>query len=481
MTERATKPVAAVASATLAIHAALAGRYGFHRDELYFIACGRHLAFGYADQPPITPLLARLCTTLFGDHLWPLRIVAALLHVGIIVVAALIARELGGRKGAQTLAALAAAGCPYFFGAGSLLATATVDVLAWSVITLLVVRAIVRDAPRTWLWVGVAFGIGLQNKWMPVFLALYLAIGLLFTPDGRRRLRTPWLIGGAAVALMLWLPNLVWQATHGWPSFEVMHNNNQAVVADNGRLRFLPEQVGLLALLVPLAVIGWRWLWRHERLRPFAIAVLAALVIQLALGGKSYYPGGLYTIVLAAGAVAVEGARRWMAIAALTAVVTLPFTAPALPVSAYVALGGPQVNKELGEEVGWQDLADQVAEVYRSLPDEARADARIVVSSYGEAGALQLYGPARGIPAAIVLSGQNSYHEWWPSDAPTGAVITVRYPIARLAPLFAGCRQVASIDNDEDVDNSARGTPIGRCDRPLQPPAAIRAALRILQ
>ena len=481
MTARATKPIAAVAGATFAIHAALAGRYGFHRDELYFIACGKHLAFGYADQPPITPVLARLCTTLFGDHLWPLRIVAALLHVGIVVVVALIARELGGGRAAQTLAALAAAGCPYFFGAGSLLATATVDVLVWSVVTLLVARIIVRADERAWLWVGVAFGIGLQNKWMPVFLAAYLALGLVLTADGRPRLRSPWLLGGAGIAVALWSPNLIWQATHGWPSIDVMHNNNRAVIADSGRLRFLPEQLGLLALLVPLAVIGWRWLWRDARLRVFAIAAIAALVIQLALGGKSYYAGGLYPIVLAAGAVAVHGARRWMAIAVVTGLVTLPFTAPVLPVSAYTALGGTQLNKELGEQVGWQHLTDQVAQLYRSLPDDVRAGARIVTESYGEAGAIQLYGPARGIPAASVLSGQNSYDEWWPSDAPTGMVITVRFPIERLAPLFAGCRQVASVDNDEGVDNSARGTPIGICDRPLQPPTAIRAALRIEQ
>jgi len=249
-----------------------------------------------------------------------------------------------------------------------------------------------------------------------------------------------------------------------------------------GRVRRrLTALVVVLALLLPLAVIGWRWLWRDERLRVFAGAVVAALVIQLALGGKSYYVGGLYPVLLAAGAVALHGARRWMAIAVLTGLVTMPFTAPVLPVSGYVALGGPDVNKELGEQVGWQHLTDQVAEVYRSLPDDVRAGVRIIASSYGEACALQLYGPARGIPADIVLSGQNSYDEWWHGDADDNAVITVRFPIARLAPLFSGCRQVASIDNDEDVDNSARGTPIGRCDRPLQPPAAIRAALRILQ
>ena len=484
MSSRLARPVLAVAGATFALHAALAGRYGFHRDEVYFIACGKHLAFGFADQPPLTPLLAWFCTTVFGDHLWPLRIVAALAHVGIIVVAALIARELGGRPGAQTLAAAGVAACPYFFGAGSLLATATVDVLVWAVITLLIVRVVVRGDERGWLWVGVAFGIGLQNKWMPAFFAIYLAIGFLCTTDGRRQLRSPWLFAGAAVALVLWSPNLIWQATHGWPSFEVMHNNNEAVLADDGRLRFLPEQIGLLLFLFPLAVVGWRWLWRDARWRWLAIAVVADVAIQLSLGGKSYYTGGLYTLVLAAGAVAVSTSvdrvpRKWMAAAGATFLVALPFTAPVLPMSAYVALGGPDLNKELGEQVGWPELTDQVAAVYRSLPPDQQARARIIAASYGEAGAIELYGRSRGLPSGIVLSGQNSYEEWWPDGQPAGAVITVRYPLARMAQLFDGCRQVATVTNPDDVHNGAFGSAILVCDHAKVPPAEIRKAVRV--
>jgi hypothetical protein len=343
---------------------------------------------------------------------------------------------------------------------------------------------IVREDERTWLWVGVAFGIGLQNKWMPAFFVVYLAVGMLATADGRRRLRSPWLFGGAAIALLLWAPNLIWQATHDWPSFEVMRNNNQAVLADSGRLRFLPENVGLLLFLFPLAVIGWRWLWRDARWRAIAIAVIADVAIQLVLGGKSYYVGGLYTVLLAAGAVAVAGAverapRRWLAIAVATGVVSLPFTAPVLPVSAYNAIGGTDINKELGEQVGWQELTDQVVAVYRSLPADQRANLRIIAGTYGEAGAIEIYGPARGLPGGIVLSGQNSYHDWWPDDAPTGAVITVRIPLDRLAPLFAGCRQVGTITNAEDVHTRDYGLPIGVCDRPLVSPAEIREALRI--
>jgi hypothetical protein len=150
-----------------------------------------------------------------------------------------------------------------------------------------------------------------------------------------------------------------------------------------------------------------------------------------------------------------------------------------LPVSAYVAMGGPDLNKELGEQVGWQDLTDQVVAVYRSLPVAQRANVRIIAESYGEAGAIELYGPSRGLPSGIVLSSQNSYHDWWPDDAPTGAVITVRFDIDELASLFAGCRQVATITNADDVHNGAFGTPIGVCDHPLVSPAEIREALRV--
>jgi len=188
--------------------------------------------------------------------------------------------------------------------------------------------------------------------------------------------------------------------------------------------------------------------------------------------------------LIAAGAVAVVGAverapRRWLTVAAATFVVSLPFTAPVLPVSVYNAVGGTDINKELGEQLGWQELTDQVVAVYRSLPADQRADVRIISGSYGEAGAIEIYGPARGLPSGIVLSGQNSYHDWWPDDAPTGAVITVRVPIERLSPLFAGCRQVATITNAEDVDTRDYGLPIGVCDRPLASPVEIREALRI--
>jgi hypothetical protein len=475
----------AIAAVTFVVHAALSGRYGFHRDEVYFIECGKHLAFGFADQPPITPVIAWLCTTIFGDHLVPLRIVAALFHVGIIVVAALIARELGGRRGAQILAAAAAAACPYFFGAGSLLATATIDVFAWAVITLLVIRVIGRDDDRGWLWVGLAFGVSLQNKWMPIFLATALLIGLGTTAGGRRRLRSPMLWRGIGIAALLWAPNLAWQATHGWPSFEVMRNNSAAVQEDFGRARYWPEQVGLLLLLFPLAVVGLRWLWRDQRWRPLAVTAVAVALGQFALGGKSYYTGGIFTLLLAAGAVTVCGdldhaPRRHLVAAGLTALLAFPFTAPVLPIQTMEAIGVRGINKELGEEIGWPELTDQVAAVYRTLPDDQRVTAKVITASYGEAGAIDLYGEARGIPSGTVLSGQNSYAEWWPDDAPSGVVISVRYPMSFIEQWFSGCQQVATVDNEHHVENNVHGSPIILCQQARVPIAELRRALRRL-
>ena len=479
------RPVLAIAGVTFVIHAVLSGRYGFHRDELYFIECGKHLALGFADQPPITPLIAWLCTTLFGDHLVPLRLVAGLLHAATIVVAALIARELGGKRGAQTLAAAATAACPYFLGAGSILATATIDVLGWAVITLLVIRVIVRDDERGWLWVGFAFGVSLQNKWMPVFLAAALLIGFATTADGRRRLRSPWLWAGIGIAALIWAPNLAWQAANGWPSFEVMRNNSAAVKEDFGRARYWPEQVGLLLLLFPLAIVGLRWLWRDERWRALAVAVGVVAIGQFALGGKSYYTGGVFTLLLAAGAVAACGVlehapRRHLLLAGLTGLLTLPFTAPVLPIETMEAIGARGLNKELGEQVGWPELTDQVAAVYRSLPDEQRDAAKVIAASYGEAGAIDLYGEARGIPAGTVLSGQNSYAEWWPDDAPTGVVISVRYPMDRLEPYFSGCRKIDTIDNEHHVENNVFGSPIIVCERATVSVDELRRVLRRL-
>jgi 4-amino-4-deoxy-L-arabinose transferase-like glycosyltransferase len=300
-----------VAAGVLVFHAALSGRYGFHRDELYYLAAGRHPALGYVDQPPVVPLLAKAVTAFAGDHLWPLRLVAGAVHAAVVILAAAIARELGGGGRAMALAALATATAPLLLASGGLFQTVVFDQLWWALALLVVVRILAgRADPRWWLAVGVAVGLGLETKWTMALLALGLAAGLVATPVGRRHVRSPWLAAGVVVALALWLPNLVWQGLNGWPSVEFSRNNNANVHDEEGWLGFLLQQIVLVGpFALPLAAAGLVWLWRRPPWRTLAVAVATVALALLIMGGKAYYLGPTYVLAFAAGSVAAE---RWI-------------------------------------------------------------------------------------------------------------------------------------------------------------------------
>lgn len=294
-----------VAGVTGAVLVALSGGYGYHRDELYFLVAGAHPAWGYPDQPPLTPLIAWATTSLFGDSLVALRLPSALAIAAVVLLAALLAREFGARPGGQVLAAGCTAVSAFVIAVGHLLSTATFDLLAWTALSWLLVRAL-RTGDPIWLAVGLVAGIGLLNKTLLAFYLAALTVALLAVGP-RAALRAPWLWAGVAVALVLWAPNLWWQATHGWPLLEL----STAIAAGGSatsapRWLFLPFQLVLVSLvLVPVWVIG---LWRLLRdpalrmFRVFGIAYLLLAALFLVTGGKPYYLAGLYPVLLAAGA-----------------------------------------------------------------------------------------------------------------------------------------------------------------------------------
>ena len=482
------EPSFLVAGVVLVFHVALSGRYGFHRDELYYVTAGRHPAAGYVDQPPFVPLLARGVTAVFGERLWPLRTLAGFGHAVLVVIAGRLAREFGGGRWAVGIAALATAVAPVFVATGGMFQTVVFDQLWWALALLLVVRLQGGADPRLWLVVGAVVGLGLETKWTMALLGIGLVVGYAAVADGRSVLRSPlpWL--GVAVALVLWLPNLVWQAANDWPTLEFTRNNNAIVRAEEGRIGLVAEQLLLPGpVAVPLAIAGLVWCWRRSRWRALAFAVVTVFAVLLVVGGKAYYLAPFFVLLFAAGAVAAEswatratagGRRRLVPVAvALGGLLALPVVAPVAPETTYVT-HLHDVNDETGEQLGWPELADQVASVYRGLPARERHRARIVTASYGEAAALDVYGPERGVPRGTVLSAHNSYVDWWPDLEPVDVVIGVRYERVTLLRYFGSVERVATIETPWDVPNEIAGTPITVCRDLRMTPDALREALR---
>jgi hypothetical protein len=449
----ATREIAIVVAAQVAVLTAFAGRYGFHRDELYFRAAGKRLDWGYVDQPPLTPLLARLFS--FGDEPFTMRLVATLVGAAITIVVALTARELGGDRGAQSLAAAATALSAFVLAVTHMLATATIDALLWILIGFLAVRLLRTGDGRWWLAIGAAVGLALTNKWLVPLLVLALFLAVLAVGP-RAVLRTWWLAGGVAVAAIIVAPIVAWQAAHGFPLLTVARGISEADGAQN-RILFVPMQFLYLSpVLVPVWVVGFVMLWRDWRFRAVALAYPVLCVLVLVLGGKPYYTVPLLALLVAAGAAPTwrwaSGHRVWAAvIGAVGVVASVVIALPVLPATAL----GPvlAVNPEQGEQVGWRELTMSVAHAW----GQAGPDAAIFTRNYGQAGAVERYGPEFGLPQPY--SGHMSYWDWGPPpDSADGNVVVVgvRHPI------FIGCRVIvvhhAIVENEED------GTEIAVCD-----------------
>ena len=468
------RPVFTIAAAELFVLVAFGNGYGYHRDELYFRVAARHPAFGYPDQPPLTPLLGRLSESLFGESPRGLRVVSALAMALTVVIVALIARELGGGRSAQTLAAVAAAVSGLVPALGHIVSTATFDFLAWLVVLLLVTRILGGGDRRQWLAVGAVVGVSLQNKQLVLLLCAALAVGI----GAARRwdvLRTPWLPLGVVIAVAFSLPNLVWQAGHGWPQLELAEDIASESPGEN-RLLLVPFQFLAAGLpLAPLLVVGLVRLLTHGDTRPFralAYGYLALLALCLLTAAKPYYASPYSVALLAPGAIAAVGwaagrGRRTALLVAgcvASAALSLVLTQPVVPVGDLHASPAVAVNEDMIETVGWPELADAVDRVADRLPPAERRRAVVFTDNYGEAGALARYGPDRGLPP--VYSGHNGFGDWGPPPDGAAPVIVVgRFQLES----FDGCRRVVAFDNGVDLDNEEQGVPISVCAGPRRP------------
>ncbi len=453
---RVLPPVVAV----VVVLTAFSNGYGYDRDELYFAMLKP--AWGYVDQPPLTPLLAHGLASLSDGGPWLLRIPATLCGAVCVLVTTLIARELGGGAKAQAWTAWGMATTSAVLLFGHVLLTSAPDLVAWGLVSLCVLRAELRDRPRWWLVAGLVAGLATYNKLLIVVLLTGIALGLA-TVGPRRRLRSPYLWGGAAVTVLIGLPNIVYQLTHDLPQLRM-----GKALADNnaGDVRVSMWYLLILLLGPPLAVIwaaGLRDLWRDQRTRFFVVVFVVVLLFTFVSGAQPHYPVFVLPIPFAAGVVAMQRhlGRVWAALFAVNGAVSLVLGLPLIPVGSVGATPVPGVNLLAQDSIGWPAYVDQITAPYDALPD--RTNAVVVTSNYGEAGAIHHY--RADVP---VFSAQNAlFDQARPPDGTTTVVfVGGEYDYGRG---FFSCRVVGHLDNGVDVDNEEQGEPVAVCTAPRLP------------
>ncbi len=472
--DRVPRPAWVIAAVFVAVELAVSGRYGFLQDELYFIVAGHHLAFGYVDQPPLAPLLTRI-TGILGVSPAAIRIIPALAGGAIVIMTARLAALLGAGRSGRVLAALVTACAPILLGAVHIGNTTPLDLLAWTAILLCVATAVRRHRPRWWLAGGTVAGLGLQADNLVVLLLICLTVGLLATPQ-RAVLRTRWPWSGAGIAAVIWAPNLIWQAAHGWPQLAMSAALHQQNTSPADYASALPGQFVYLGLLVaPLIVAGFVVLWRTPDLRFLAVTATLVLVYVLAwVPGKVYYADGIAPVVLAAGAAAAgrwiaRGHRpraRWGLVVGASLVgvaVALPSLLPILPVSDMHDLPASSQQNTLGDTIGWPQLTSAVTAQDAALTRAGQPPTSIFTGYYAEAGALDVLGSAGHLPP--VLSGHNTYWMWGPGQASDRTVLVVN-ALGQLRPYFASCRLLTTYHAPYHVNNDWTGLQIGLCTGP---------------
>jgi 4-amino-4-deoxy-L-arabinose transferase-like glycosyltransferase len=443
------------------VHLVAVGRYGYHGDELYFLECGRHLAFGYVDHPPLIPWIARIADAL-GGSLFVLRLPAIAAGVGTMALTALLVREWGGRWRAQLLALLCLLLAPAHLRTAAMLDIPVVEGFFCTLTAYLVARALGRGERWTWVLAGGALGAAMLAKHSSLLWGGALVMGILTTP-GRAVLAARWPWFGLAVACAFLAPNLVWQAQHGFATFEFMSNLRHEVLIEQGRALFVAGQLLYfhpLAVPVWLAGLAFAFTHRGQAARPFAVLFLAMFVFFLAVGGKPYYLGSAYPAVLGAGGVALEGWRSrhsiaWRVLAgslAATGAALGLFTLPVLPlqtvdrvIGALLGWAVPPIalTHDLHGMYGWEEHAATIDRVYRSLPADERSRASVLAGSYSQASAVNWF-RAPGTPRAV--SGSMTYYLWGPDGKRGQVLIAYGLPKELLERHYRACAEQARID-----------------------------------
>jgi hypothetical protein len=463
----------AIAACKLVVHLYAGRHYGYFVDELYYLACSRHLAWGYVDQPPLIALVTWLVRSVLGQSLWAIRLLPALAGVAEVVLTALMARELGGKVFAQALAALAALIAPGILGADGLLTMNAFEPLFWMGCAYLLIRAVKTGNTKLWIWFGVLAGFALENKYSMLIFGAGLVLGLLLSSE-RHLLASRWLWVGGAIAFLIFLPNLVWNVQHHFPFLEL-----QANIRASGRdvplgtLAFFEQEMFLMNPLTLPIWLGGLWFYfftgTGKRFRAMGWAWIFTAAVIVIMSPRVYYLFPAFPVLFAGGGVLWERllARprlAWLKLAypalmLLGGALLAPLAIPLLPPEIYIrytktiGLEQPRIEtSRLGplpqifaDQFGWEEMAATVARVYNSLPPEVRARTAIFAQNYGQAGAIDLFGPKYGLPPAI--GGHQNYFLWGPRGYTGESMIVMDDRQETLERLFTSVRKEAHVDH----------------------------------
>ena len=413
------------------------GFYDYFRDEFYYLACSDHLAWGYVDHPPLSIVLLWLARILFGDSLFAIRLLPALASAGLVFLTGSITRELGGTARSQLIASLAVVIAPIYLVLCDFYSMNAIEPLFWMGMALTFIRLVKSENQKLWLVFGVLAGFGLQNKHGMAFFVIALLAGLL-AGTHRKQLLSRWIWYGGALAVLLALPNVIWQATHGWPTLEFSENATRFKNAPMSPVEFFVMQaIFQNPLALPLWLVGLGALFLHKdlkRYRLFGIAYVFLFALFVLQRGKPYYLSPIYPLLLAAGAIVFEDffvrhslvwlRKTYLSILVLGGIAAVLLFLPVLPVETYLRVssalslseikterhGDTKLQQVLADRFGWREMTATVARVYQSLPPEDQSRAAIYTQNYGQAGAIDFFGKEYRLPPAV--SGHNNYWLW---------------------------------------------------------------------
>jgi hypothetical protein len=455
------------AAGIIALHLATSGALGFHTDELYYLAGGRHPAFGYVDFPPIVPLLARLETGLLGVSPWTLRVLPSLLGGFLVALSGAFVRRLGGSLRLQGIALLTAIAAPYLLGSNWVFQTVTFDQVTWMVSVYWFLCLVLDRRPRYWIYLGITLGIGLEVKYTIVGLILGIGVAVLLTPSLRTELRTkyPWI--AAAIALLIWAPNLAWQVVEGFPSLIYIANHRGS---GGGPLVYLIEFVVYFFFLLPLWLAGMISLFRSPLLRSVGIACAVPLLVFLFVG-KSYYAAATVPVAVAQGLMAISRIKRRklrsgleiavVAASVLEFVTFAQLVLPITPPNRLHAAGLDTKNEVFADSVGWADISNQVTAIYGNLPASEKGSTVIISAYVGVPGATAIYGNPKLLPD--VVSPHLSDYYWLPNHLTATNALMIDYQPSEVAWMCTSPTVIAHLTVPYQVTGLEQGAPVTFC------------------